>query len=600
MKHCYLFAWLIGVLGASATPTLSQNLEQLKKPKELLKGRGISIKGSLSLSNRYYNPFGSVRRQVTSVNILTGQLTVDILGQVKMPISFAFSDREKSFSGGQAQFPLAQSFNRFTLKPTYKGHTLHIGTGILNFSPFTLAGHRFEGLGYEFKNGKFPVYGGLMVGTLLNAIRKDTLQNIPSNRPAYKRTGVSGKLGYKKEKNFVELSLLSSQDVEDTRFLPLDRYGIVPRGNLAFSLGFSQMIRKNLSFNGTLGRSSVFSTRYQPQVSGRFTEKLGALFGMKNQYSVAQAIKVGLEYKKDETIVGFQYSKIDPNYETFGAYFFVRDLETYDVKSAFSFFEKKLALAAAVGLQQNNLQKTEAQKLQRWVGSFDATYTPSQTKTFSLSYSTFQSATNFQNNFEYLMALDPFRQIDTLNYRQINQNLFSSFNIELPKKGLYKRILNGNAIYQGNIDQTGTTQARTRIVNGGLNYIMQNDSLKLTLNVGLSFVKNSFFSQQETMVGPVLVVSKSLIDKVLDANFNASYMRSDVKNQLSDAQYQKNIFVGRLNLIASIAKKHKMNISATYLRTATPKSVNVYDNFAEFTFQLGYVYNFSLLDLKIK
>jgi hypothetical protein len=136
----------------------AQDLEKLKtfRVKDLLNG-GIKVSGGVTANQTYYNSWGIADRQVPLNFLYSGNLTLDILGKIKMPVQFSFSNQNINFSNPfnnnfrGAAYRFAQPFNRLVLKPTYKGFTLHIGTCALNFSPYTLAAHRYDGIGLEYK-----------------------------------------------------------------------------------------------------------------------------------------------------------------------------------------------------------------------------------------------------------------------------------------------------------------------------------------------------------------------------------------------------------------------------------------------------------------
>jgi hypothetical protein len=65
-----------------------------------------------------------------------------MFGVINLPFSFAYTNN-------QATANLPQPFNRFSLSPSYRWVTTHIGYGNMSFSPYTLSGHEFFGGGIE-------------------------------------------------------------------------------------------------------------------------------------------------------------------------------------------------------------------------------------------------------------------------------------------------------------------------------------------------------------------------------------------------------------------------------------------------------------------
>ena len=122
---------------------------------------GIKISGGITANHIYYQAWGIADRQVPLNFLYTGNMTVDVLGKIRMPVQFSFSNQNFNFQHPfNPGYRFGQPFNRLVLKPTYKGITLHIGTCALSFSPYTLA-HRYNGIGLEYKPKKGVFYGAL-------------------------------------------------------------------------------------------------------------------------------------------------------------------------------------------------------------------------------------------------------------------------------------------------------------------------------------------------------------------------------------------------------------------------------------------------------
>lgn len=94
MHKLYSLILLLLVFNTS----LAQDLEQLKnlKAKDVIKGKGILINGGFTANSRYYVPFQSDNRIPTFQYTLLGKLQMDILGLIKMPVSFSYTNRNSS------------------------------------------------------------------------------------------------------------------------------------------------------------------------------------------------------------------------------------------------------------------------------------------------------------------------------------------------------------------------------------------------------------------------------------------------------------------------------------------------------------------------
>ncbi|QMW03317.1 hypothetical protein [Spirosoma foliorum] len=206
-KHLFVKTILIGLLGIWITqPGQGQNLDQLAtmKPSSFFK-EGVKITGNIVANHLFYSASGIDDRRTPFNFFYTGNLNVNLFGKINMPVTFSYSNQNVTFSQPFSQAnPFTQPFNRLVLRPTYKGLTLHLGTCALTFSPYTVSGYRYKGVGMEYKSPKQPVYFSLLYGTLQPAVLVDTSYQYQNNRPSYKRIGMGIKLGYKHQQDVAE------------------------------------------------------------------------------------------------------------------------------------------------------------------------------------------------------------------------------------------------------------------------------------------------------------------------------------------------------------------------------------------------------------
>lgn len=118
---------------------------------------------------------------------LSGNLNFDLYGW-SVPLSFTYSNQNLGYQ---------QPFNQYGIHPTYKWATLHLGYSSMNFSPYTLSGHVFKGIGVELRpEGKFSY--SAMYGRLQRAVELDTLIDLSdtqqSAQPAFRRMGYGFKV----------------------------------------------------------------------------------------------------------------------------------------------------------------------------------------------------------------------------------------------------------------------------------------------------------------------------------------------------------------------------------------------------------------------
>ena len=578
-------------------------LKKLKDPKALIKGKGLSINGALSANYSYYQAFDITERRIPLNYMYTGNLVFDVFGKFKMPLSFSYSNQKATFTNGYvnpfqglnaARF--RQPFNRFVIKPTYKGFTLQTGTVALNFSPYTLANYRYDGVGFTYKSAKVPIYGGIMYGNLKRATKIDTL-NPALNKPSYKRFGMGIQLGYKKDKNAIELILFKA--VDDLKSLPytLDKFNINPQSNVVGSIKVAKEITKKILFNAELANSGITSdSRAETRNNINFLRTYAGLLAVNTTTKYTKSIKSTLAYNADAYTAELEYSRVDPHYKTFGAYFFNNDLETFSIKGSTQIMDKKVSLVGSVGRQQDNLDKTKFQTTKRWATLANVIYAPTEKLNFNVTYSTFLNHSNLISNLAYLTSVTPYDALDTLDYRQINNSTTGIVTWELPSSSKdLKKNVGLNLIYQSNKDiQKGSNQ-NLDLLNSAFNFGINNTKKKMTMAAGINYTINHTADINSNLLGPSFSFSKEIKD--LQLSLNLVYSNSINKKQETLVQHLS-VLNNRLGINYTYKKNHKFQFALIYLKSNTVKTET--RQFSELTATLGYKLNLKMLDLKFK
>ena len=578
-----------------------EKLKDLKSPKAMLKGKGLSVKGSINATYTLNNISGLENRRPPMNYLVSGSLTFDFFGKIKMPVNFSFMNQNATLTNPFAQgLPLAQPFNRMVFKPAYKGFVMQIGTVSQTFSPYTLAGHRYEGVGLNYKGKKFPLYGGIMLGTLQRSIQPDT--TTPNSKPVYHRTGFGFQLGYKKEKDFVELILFSAQDDYQVQIPSLDRFKVLPQSNVVTSLKFAKMIKKKLFFESEIAVSGLSKDSRSPEGIRPygFLRSFGGLLNTNASTVYRKALKTSLNYKAETYTVGVEYSRIDPEYKTLGGYYFLNDMETYGLKGSTQLFKKKVSFSSDVAIQNDNLDKTKPQTAQRLVLALNGTYAPSEKMNMTLSFSNFSNYSNFNPQYQYLARTTQLSGLDTLNYRQINQNIQGNVFYQLPSSSkTIKRSVIASGVFQAGKDQVGGAENNNNLVNLSVNVTQANEATKSNFSGGFNFTNTTSPTLNNLIIGPIANYTKSLFKDKLSLNANVGYATSTTQSPLFEAQ-SSTILTSRLGITYKLLNKHSFQLNAILLKKNTPKLDTYSSNFTETTITFGYHHDFSLLDLKFK
>lgn len=538
------------------------------------KERFLQYGGGISANTVFYEGTGQ-RNNLTYV--LTGNLNVNLAGIYHIPLSFAYSNQ-----GFNTPNPF--SFNRLSLSPSYKWITLHLGSTNMQFSPYTLSSHQFDGVGLELAPGnRFKV--ALMYGRFLKATEYDP-EN-PNNLVAYKRIGYGLKTSYQFEDVLLGMSFFRGEDDERslTAPIPLD-IGVVPGENTAISLHTEMNLWDKARVNMEYAISGVTEDvrLADTEVPSHFFSFLLNGNASTQFYS---AFKTALDYPAGNGSLGLGYERIDPNYRTFGAYFFNNDLENITVNANQTIFDNALGINLNVGLQRDNLDDAKVSDMKQLVSSVNLNYTASEKLNMNGSYSNFQSFTNIQDQFDYINQVNQLQNADTLNYRQVSQNTNFGVNYQLKNEETKQQSLRVNLTYQqSKNEQEGEAAAGGDNVfyNGtaalSLGYLEH--SLVITPAAHVSY-NTVGITDAQWILGPTLGVAKQFLDKKLRTNFSASYNATFVAEQA--ALYNLNF---RLGGNYTVAENHQLQCNFLSLfRSGTSNSGT------DFTLTLGYAYNFS-------
>jgi hypothetical protein len=430
MKQFYLILALSLLLQAHAW---GQDLENIAKEKP------VKFSGNIGLSLQSYS---TTRERVSRdpfVWTLSGSPTLSIYG-ITLPFSFILSQKNESFR---------QPFNQYGASPYYKWLKLHLGYRSMSFSDYSLNGHVFNGIGLEADPGNWRLGG--MFGTLLNPIPADSLSGFLI-QPTYKRKGYSAKLGYGTSSNYLDLILFKGWDQVNSIDRPTDSAAVTPQENLVFALKTQQRFLSIFLFSLDLGLSGWTSNLFAGGESSNTIPAPGFISSLlKINYSTqfTKAVKSALSVRIKQVNLQLQYQRIEPDYQTMGAYFFNNDLENITISPSFSLLKRKMRVNGSVGFQRNNLFEDKSNQTNRRINSLQISYAPINQLSFTSSY------TNYQVNQQ---QIDIIRRdvIDSLQLEQFSNNLSLSANYNFGTK--VKRYAFSAGFSQQSMSQTNNNE----------------------------------------------------------------------------------------------------------------------------------------------
>jgi hypothetical protein len=230
-------------------------------------------------------------------------------------------------------------------------------------------------------------------------------------------------------------------------------------------------------------------------------------------------------------------------------------------------------------------------------------WVPTQKLNLTLLYSNFLSYSNLRSSYDYLTQVTPYNVLDTLNYRQISQNIVSSINYQLKSSKEVSRLLSASLIYQTGRDQQGTQQQGTRLYNASMTYSHALRSKHLNVAAALNLSRNELQSFNNHLWGPSLMVNKAWFSERLRLSGSLTYSRATT-HLTEDRPYAPppsgQLWNARVSAGYTMAKKHQWQLSLIGLNRPATRStdlaVRTQPAFRELTATLGYRYQFTVFD----
>ncbi|GCC51730.1 hypothetical protein SanaruYs_19590 [Chryseotalea sanaruensis] len=537
----------------------------------------LAINGSTSFSQLFYGVSGIESRRVPYTYFANASLNLSIYGW-SIPFSFSLSNQNTSFQ---------QPFNQYSINPSYKFVTAHLGYTSMSFSPYTVSGHIFLGAGIDVvPEGRWSL--NALHGRFLKPVTYDTTYSDAT--PAFERMGTGFKAGYKDGKNSIDFILFrSTDDLNSIGALP-DSLSIFAEENLVVSFACGTTVLKQFLLHAELAGSALTrDTRDTAIHQSHILASPEFLFTSRSSSAYYQAFKASFNYQFSGQSIGLGFERIDPGYRTHGAYFFNSDLENITINVASSLLKSKMQVNASVGTQRDNLDQEKLSSFRRMIGSINVNYTPSQQATLSAAYSTFQSFANIRSQFVDINQLSPYDNLDTLNFTQLSQSANLSFSYSLGKSEDRKQNMSVNLMYQtaadkqGGVKQNGGTAFYNTNVAYSINWVPQNILMSFSLNTSVN--RGSGIDSQT--FGPVLSLSHTFFDKKFRLMFSSSY--NNTNNQFTSGNAVLNF---KTSGALTLKKKHVLTLSAAMIERKTNNAEQ--KSFTEFTGNVGYVYSFGL------
>lgn len=539
----------------------------------------VTISGGINVNTVFYHSKDTLSTREPFSFVVTGNVNVNLYNGINCPISFTYSNYKANWSQ-----PF--NFNQFGMTPSYKWIKTYIGYNSMTFSDYTLSGHQFLGFGVEV-SPDIPWKYAAMYGRLLKPVEEDTTNEY--NIPAYARYGYATSVEYLGYGN-IKLVLFKAWDDENSLSVQPVKTQLYPQSNLAFSLSVSEPIGEQFSFEGELSSSAINTdTRNKEKKSGEHIFK-ATNFLQKNTVSTVYycAYKGSLKYAGNGYGLGVSYERVNPGYETLGAYYFTNDFENITFDASTILLKETLNLSGRIGLQRNDLDKTNMSSTKKIVGSLNMQYAMNQKTNLSLNYSNFTGYTYIRSEFDDINATDPYQNVDTLKFTQINQSVSANVSRRLgniENKDLQQAI-NINATFQNQtMQQNKLHKPGTQFYNGNVSYNMNVQNISLGLFCSINGNYNKIPETDDVFtIGPTIGGNKGWLDNKLKATVSLSY------NDELITRSNSSVWVFRAGGSYTLKEHHQFDVSFSEQNRSAKNQGRVND----LTFTIGYKYNFNV------
>ncbi|MCB0651783.1 MAG: hypothetical protein KDC85_10945 [Saprospiraceae bacterium] len=453
--------------------------------------------GALAVQTGFYQANGIGDRSPSSIWSLSSNMNFTLYDQLNLPFSFTVGRY-----GTQSSYP---TFGQVGLSPSYKWATLHLGHRNMTFSPYTLAGHTFLGTGIEITPGKFRF--SAMYGKLRNAAEVDTTYSYV--QPSFKRLGYGFKIGVGNEEQYVDLILFKAKD--DAQSLVESQESITPAENLVLGVSAQFSLFKRVFVHYDVAGSIFTRDMNSLAIFIEDTPKVYETF-LSNNFFEAKAStrtnlanKVSINYQHPKAFnIRFEYERIDPQYETMGAYFFANDLERLTLGSSMNLFKNKVSLRGSYGIQRNNLLKNRLETTQKNIGSANLDIHPNAQFGMNVNYSNYsiyQEAGRFDLNdtVAFNLATTTVGIVPRLNIQRAN--IIHSFFINAN----YQKSNQDNDLFFGKNQDFESQMA-------SLNYTLVLLTSQFTLNTAINYHAFSVAGTTTELLGGTLGVNLSFLE----------------------------------------------------------------------------------------
>jgi hypothetical protein len=559
MKKATLLFFLILVLrGLKA-----QDLENIAKANPL------EITGSASASLGYYkaNSFNSTRKPYAYSIMLAP--TISVYG-VQIPFNFTFTEGSKSVNN-----PFAQ----FGINPSYKWAKGYFGWTNMTWSPTTLNGKTFLGAGIELNPSlfRFGAFYGIM-----NPAIKENLLGPSAQQPQYKRRGWGLKVGVGNENNHFDFIWLHSKDVLGSIPVPVDetnKLTYTPQENAVFGIKSHQaMFKKKLVWDLD-GAVSAITRDLNSQLldigTGLGTKFLKVAIPPHLSTSYAWTAHTSLNYKAETYSLGFDYNRIQPEYQSHGMDYTLNDQQKFTATETFMAAKKKVNVNLSQFYQHDNLNNRKSVKTNRTGLSAGIGLNLNQSFGFAFSYSNY-----FTFQTKGIKELN-----DTTKLYQLQQTaVFAPHYTIVNAKFVHNIFVSLSYSRMDDFNKFTSKFSKNSTINTNVGYSLSVNKIEFTASPSFNVLYSQTPSVKLLSVGPTVAFSKNFLKSKLGISTSITFIAS----RQNDVWTSKTI-TNNIGISYRITKNHALKLSNNVLY-----NMYITSNASEYKGDVTYTYTFGV------
>jgi hypothetical protein len=392
------------------------------------------------------------------------------------------------------------------------------------------------------------------------------LFNSSPQQPQFKRRGFAVKIGVGNESNFFDFIFLKANDVA----------GSIP--TISDSLNQLDYNASENALFGIMSSQAMFKKKLVWQldasVSGYTRNTASELLDIgTGLVTYAWTTHTNLTYKADNFSLGFDYNRIQPEFQSMGIDYIVNDQQRFALNQSFSLKKGKVALAFSQLYQHDNLNNRKAAKTNRTGLTASVSLNPSQKFGIAFAY----------NNFLVFQQKGLKEINDSTKLLMLQQTLTVSPRYTIINTKFVHNVF--SAITFARLDDMNKVTSRftqNNTLNTSVGYAMSHlaSNLSFAPSINILYTKTSLFELLN--VGPTVSISKTWWQGKINTSLATTYTASR-QNKIWNSQ----TINGTIGLGYRINSHHDLRLNNTLMYTVFTQSTS-----NEFRGDLTYEYTF--------